>query len=397
MALVIKSIDEATKELTDVYDSYIVPQKIWRNHNNKLYLALRAMAAGMVTIIDSVLPLKHRFNPEYCAPEDLYSTCRMVGTELAEGKSSMLQININNKSNVQKKTLYAGDYSYMSASGMEFVFTIQNDYLFDPNETISVSALSVEKGSYPVTANATIKVTRKDAASIDSFLRFSCEDNIEQLGYFDETEMELRQRLLEKIDRQDNLKELEQKIRNLPDIFECNLIFNASENTSIYDSILLGPRELLINVTGTPTNKIAELVAKEVLYKTCEVNPANVLYYVNDLYLNGKYPVYYRLHGRVKFTLVIKYQFNKKMIKAPQAEAVIKSLFFDLEHPRKHLPTISEGMMYRILNKLTLPGVTILNASIYHDEAKVSYLQIPKTSLPFLEEIVFEAEEYEDA
>jgi len=393
MALASKSIDEATKELADIYDGYISPMKIKRNHNNKLYLALRAFAAGMVTIIDSALSLRNRFNPAYCDPADLYSTCKIVGTELKEGSPSILQITILNKSNASSKTLYAGEYSYIAASGMEFLFGLENNYLFDPGEPITVFALSREKGSYYVTTNSPIKVTRKDSASINASLQFSCADNASSLGYLDETEDELRQRLIGETDRQDHLKELELKIKNLPNIFECNLVFNAGENSSIYDGIAFGPRELLINITGQPSNAIAELVAGEVLYPTCQVDPNLVVYYKNDLYIDGQYPVYYRCHSTMNFSLSINYQYDKRIVKPAQAEPAIAKLFEEFTRPVRHVDIVSRSMVYRMLQALELSGVTILNAELFYETEQVSFIRIPKTRLPFLEELTFVAEE----
>jgi hypothetical protein len=160
MALKVKSIDEETTELADVYDSLIAPKKIWRNHNNKLYLILRAYAAGKVGLNDAALALHNRLDPRYCEDLDLYSTAKLVGTDFKEGKGSQLHITIVNKSVGEQKTFAAGVYHYSSASGMVFSFEAADDYAFDGGEEKTVSAVSNGKGAYPVGAVGGIKLFR---------------------------------------------------------------------------------------------------------------------------------------------------------------------------------------------------------------------------------------------
>jgi hypothetical protein len=385
-----KSIDEETMDLADVYDSLIAPKKLWRNHNNKLYLILRAYAAGKVGLNDVALALRNRYNPLYCDDLDLYSTAKLVGTDFKKGSGSILTITIRNKDTEEQKTLAAGVYSYRSVSGTVFSFEVANDYLFDPEEAKIVSAISQAKGSYTVGANSDIKLYRSDGEVIDVAFTFSCEDNAGQLGYPDENAFDFRTRILNDGDRQDHIKELELAIRNLPNIFECNLTFNGGTEPVEYDGITLLPRELLVTITGAPTSKIAELVVGEVCYATHRINDEQVVYYENSLYVNGRYPVYFKYHDVTNFSLSITYQYDSSKLKAAQIEDRIKSLFKPYTKMVTHIDTFSEETAYKTLSTLNLPNVKILDADVLNISGEdVPYIHIPATRLPRLTGIVF--------
>jgi hypothetical protein len=394
MALVSKSIDEVTTELADVYDSLIAPNKIWRDYNNKLYLILRAFAAGKVGLVDTALALHNRFDPRYCDDLDLYSTAKLVGTDFRQGTGSMVNITVTNTDTKKQRILRKGTYSYKSISGTEFYFQLQNDRVFEPEEEQMLSAISAEKGSYPVERNTDIKLSRTDGIKVDGMFAFSCEDNAGQLGFEDETPYDFRVRLLSDTDRQDHIKELELKIRNLPNIFECNLVLNESPEPQEYDGFTLAGKELLITITGVPTDEVAELVAKEVLYATHKVDPENVVYYYNDLYINGKYPVYFKYHDTTDFSLAIVYQYDKNTLKQSQIEDAIEALFMPLKCTVKHIDVYGEGNAYKLLEDLNLPNVKILDVNIIgSDNEEIPFVRIPKTRLPRLTGIAFTAME----
>jgi hypothetical protein len=390
MALRTKSIDEETAELADIYDGLIAPKKIWRNHNNKLYLILRAYAAGKIGLNDAALALRNRFDPLYCDDVDLYSTAKLVGTDFKKGAGSLLRIAILNKDTEEQKTLVAGTYNYQSADGTVFSFEIAGDYAFDPEETKTVSAISKYKGSYEVKANAGIKLYRSDSKAIDRAFEFSCEDNSGQLGYPDEDAFSFRTRILNDADRQDHIKELELAIRNLPNIFECNLIFNGKTEPAEYDGVTLQAKELLITITGAPVDEIARLVVEEVCYATHKINDEQVVYYENPLYAGGKYPVYFKYHDKADFSLSIVYQYDSAKLKPQQVEDAIKALFKPYTQAVTHVDTFSEETAYNVLASLNMPNVKILDADILDSGGEgVPYIRIPATRLPHLTGITF--------
>jgi hypothetical protein len=390
MALKLKSIDEETTELADVYDSLIAPKTLWRNHNNKLYLILRVYAAGKVGLNDAVLALRNRYDPLYCDEPDLYSTAKLVGTDFKNGAGSLLRITVLNKDTEEQKVLAAGTYNYQSVTGMVFSFEVANDYAFDPEETKVVFAISQSKGSYEVGVNADIKLYCSDGAVIDKAFVFSCEDNTGQLGYPDEDTFDFRTRILNDGDRQDHIKELELAIRNLPNIFECNLTFNGRTETVEYDGLTLQPRELLVTITGVPTGQIAELVVGEVCYATHKVNDTQVVYYENPLYVDGRYPVYFKYHDTTDFSLSITYQYDSAKLKHIQVEDAINSLFKSYTQMVTHLDIFSEETAYKTLSALSLPNVKILDADVFDSSGEgVPYIRIPVTRLPHLTGIIF--------
>jgi len=398
MALRVKSIDEETSELADVYDGLMQPKKLFRSHNNKLYLALRAYAAGKVGLTDAALALHNRFDPLYCEDADLYSTAKMVGTEYKRGTGSILRITVFNKNIGESKILAAGIYNYLSASGMVFAFQLPNDWEFNPEETKVVMAISREKGSFPVDDIASIKLFRSDSGSIDSAFLFSCESNNGQLGYPDETPFDFRTRILNDANRQDHIRELELKIRNLPNIFECNIVINDDVSPQEYDGLTLAPKELLITITGVPTDEIANLVCEHVVYDTHQVDPGDVVYYCNELLLNGRRPVYFRYHDTTDFSLAITYQYDADKLKTTQVEDAINGLFRPYTRMVTHQSEIAEKDIYKLLDKLNLPNVKILNADIVNsDSEQVPFVRVPKTKLPRLTGIVFTAVERGDA
>jgi hypothetical protein len=390
MALRAKSIDEETTELADVYDSLIAPKKIWRSHNNKLYLILRAYAAGKVGLNDVALALRNRFDPLYCDDLDLYSIAKLTGTDFKKGTGSLLRITIFNKDTEELKTFAAGTYNYRSVTGTVFSFETADDYVFGPEETKTVFAVSQSKGSYEAGANADIKLYRSDGAAIGGAFAFSCEDNSSCLGYPDEDAFSFRTRILNDADRQDHIKELELAIRNLPNIFECNLKFNGKTEPAEYDGITLQPKELLVTVTGVPAGDMARLVVEEVCYATHKINDGQVVYYENPLYVEGKYPVYFKYHDKTDFSLLITYQYDSTKLKTVQVEDAITALFKPYTQTVTHIDTFSEETAYKVLSSLNMPNVQILDANVLNPGGEeVPYIRIPSTRLPHLTGIVF--------
>jgi hypothetical protein len=386
-----KSLDEEITDIVDDFDAAIAPKRVWRNNNNKLYLALKSIAKGYNNLRAVVLSLKNRLDPHYCEDSDLYSTALLVGTTPRAGAGSLLRITITNRDTAEAKTLAAGTYRYLSTSGTAFHFELATDVLFASAEARTLSAISEVKGAFAVSENSRILVTRTDQAAIDPGFTFSCYDNTAQLGYEDETAFDFRQRILTDGDRQDQLKELEHAIRNLPNIFECNLMLNAGREPLEYDGIMLDPLELLVTITGAPTAQIADLVAQGCLYATHKVDDSLVLYHENLLYLGGKYPVYYRFHDTTDFTLEITYQFDRQKFKQEQVEEAIAFLLDRYTHAVQHVDTVTEQHIYDRLKELNMPNVVIMDVNILSGGEQVPYLTVPITRLPHLTGVTYNA------
>jgi len=396
MALRVTSIDEELEKLADIYDDLIKPKKIWRNNNNKLYLLLRAFAAGLTGLNDAILALHNRFDPRLCDDTDLYAVAELVGTDFKKGSGSLLCITAINTSNTAPKMLAPGVYNYRSASGQIFSFDLPNDIEFLPNENKTITAISCEKGSFAVGRCESIKLYRSDNAVIDSSFKFSCEDNLSQLGYPDESPTEFRERVLKGTDRQDHIKELELKIRNLPSIVECNLVFNDSVELLEYDGLELEPKELLIIITGAPTDDLAKAVCESVIYDTHKIDDNKVVWYYNDLYINGCRPVYYKTHEFVDFSLVIDYKYNNTIAKVSQVEAAIEELYKPYMQVSSHCSIFREQDAYKVISDLVMAGVQVRNIDIIDSENNsVPFIQVPKTRLLRLTAISFISSESE--
>jgi hypothetical protein len=291
-------------------------------------------------------------------------------------------------------TLYAGTYQYTSVSGMIFSFALAEDLLIAGAATHLLAAISEAKGSFPVSDNSSITIARADGADIDPAFTFSCADNVAQLGYEDEDNFTFRQRILNDTTRQDHIKELELKIGNLPNIFECNLVLNQGVAAETYDGITINPLELLISITGVPTDEVARLVATDVLYATHIVDPDDVVYYYNDRYVGGKYPVYFKYHDKTDFQLSVTYQYDETKIQEAQVESAITALLYPYSHAVRHVDIITEDTINTALKNLNLPSVIILNVDVLNSSGtEIQYLRIPKTRIPNMTAITFDAVE----
>jgi hypothetical protein len=218
------------------------------------------------------------------------------------------------------------------------------------------------------------------------------------LGYPDEDAVDFRKRILNDADRHDHIKELELAIRNLPNIFECNLKFNNTTEQVEYDGVTLEPRELLVTITGVPTSEIAKLVAEEVCYATHKINGSQVVYYENPLYVNGKYPVYFKYHDKTDFSLSVTYQYDSTKLKPVQVEDAINGLLKPYTQMVTHIDTFSEETAYRALSTLNMPNVKILDADVLDsDGEEVPYIHSPATRLPHLTGVVFTPVDIGDA
>jgi hypothetical protein len=406
VALVSQSLDEITTATVDEYDSLLQkvtgrPVRVWRNNDNKLYLIFRACAAGIKVLLDAVLTLRSRFDPAQCDEVDLYSTAKMVGTEFKQGSGSLLTITVTNSSNEEDaQTFAAGAYRYTSASGMAFSFELANDLLFNPKQSRVITAISAQKGAYRVYENADIKLSRTDGAALNKFFTFSCADNTASLGYNDEDTLEFRQRILTDAERQDHIRELELAIRNLPNIFECGLVFNNTEEVQELDGVSLEPYQMLVIITGSPTGEIADRFVKGTLYHTKQIDdssiPGGVVYHQDAHYINGQYPVYFMYHRKVDFQLEIEYQYDSGKLKDAQVEEKLNDALNVYRNVVRHVDMLTEDDVYAELRKVALPNMKVLKARIMQEDVNVPYISIPPTRMYNLTSVVFTGRDVSD-
>jgi hypothetical protein len=397
MALRVKSIDEITDEFADVYDSYIAPKKLYRGNSNKLYLVLRSVAAGYKALLDAALALRNRFNPQYCEDADLPGVMLMTGETREPGKKSLLRVLVSNGSGSASAALAAGEYRYASASGEIFACTLQNDALFAPLAVQALVFASGHTGAFPVTDIEDLKVSRKDGGEISPEFSFSCLDNSGSLGREEESLASVRHRILNRSDRQDSIRELEHEIKSLTTIYECNLMYNSSTEDYEYDGITLAPRELLITITGVPSEELAEIVARHPVYATHMVTPEMAVHYRSDLLAGGSYPVYYKFHDKTPFYLFISYKYSGVYLQTKQVEAEINAVFAKYKNCLTHIDAVTEPVLYNDLAALNIQGfrVTKIYIQVMQDGELVSVpsVEIPGTRLPELQTITYYSED----
>ena len=383
------SIDEITTVIEDAFDASISPKRMQRVDDNKLHLIFKADSAGYQKINKAVLSLKQRLDPELCDDADLPMTAKIVGTEFVQGKASMLTITAVNTSTVDGATLVAGTYQYESSSGEVFSFSIAIDILLDPLESREFKAASAHVGEFAVSTSGNIALTRTDGATIDSNVTFSCDDNTAYIGYAPESAIEFRKRMTTDAQRQDEINEIEADIKSLQTIFECNCVFNPLNSTAAYDGITLNPKELLIIITGVPTDEIAKIVASRTCYATHMIDPENVVYYYNDLYIGGRYAVYFRYHETYSFDITVNYSYDSNKLKFSQVEAAFNTILGKYKATNRHVDTITSFDLSAALSSAQLANVTVRDISMAVDGVTVPFVTIPKTRLPRLVNVTY--------
>lgn len=398
MALEVKTIDEETTSLCDSFDAEIAPKSIWRNNNNKLYLVLKSIGAGFSKIRDVVLSLKYRFDPRYCAEDDLESTMLITGTKRISGKASMLRMICYNNDLSQSYTLPAGTYEYTSVDGDIFTYELQDDTAVAPQAFVIMVLASEKQGSFPVSGETNASVVVREGSAIPSAFSFEALDNSSTLGRAEETLFEARNRILTDTTRHDSLKELEAEINALPTIYGCNLIFNPTEeDVTLDDGSVLSPYELLIILTGSPTAELAKLVLAHEIYRTHMTTAEQVVWYENELFVNGRFPVYYMTHAKRRFWLTIYYDYDSGLKTDEQVEAAFNALLAKYKVMTEHVDSITEPMLYETLQGHGIAGVTLLKVYLQDMQngelVTVPYIQIPKLMVPELQDIAFVTEE----
>jgi len=388
MSVVSKTFDEITATIEDAYDDLIAPYYITRKNENKLHLIFKAAAKGFQIIQDAILALKYRFSPYYGADDDIKELARMLGEEPRAGKQTQLYITVTNINELDSQTLLTGTYEYVDNNSNVFSFDVATDTIFAVGQSITYVALSEEVGAFAIEAQDNLNITEVDDVSIPSDLQFSCEDNSELLGNEAESDYDFRQRLINDTDRQDALIELQEAVRGLPLIFECNVVFNPTTTPAVYNSeVTLAPFELLLILTGTVTDAVADMVASKTIFATHQVDSEKVVYHSSDIYVGGKYPVYYTNHSFTYYDINITYVYNSSLMKAVQIEATFATLLKSFQNTKTHNDRIFPTELYDVLKDNEMPGVTIVAVSFSVGGSPTTYIESERSEIARLETI----------
>lgn len=386
----VKSFDTILTEICDTFDSLISPKSISRSNTNIIYLIFKAVAKGFEVINNICVVLSNKFDPANCSEEDLNSVASIVGTEKYKGSASGLHIIITNTGG-SKVTLEAGTYTYAYDDDVNFVFEIQTAREIGVGSYIDVIAMTENIGSYPVTAQSSITVTSEQIISND--LAFSCTDNSSLLGTYEETNIEFRKRITESTDRQNTLIELQTVLKNLPYLFDCRIKFNNTEADVVYDGYTIPPFSMIIFYSGTERNEIAEKVADYSIFPTVHTEDSKVVYYEDDIFTSGSYPVYITPFKKTNFSIEVLYKINSTFISDIDAKSTMLTALNNAFVSEVHKDYIKEDDIYNILEKLDLSGIEILGISLSSEGQKVDYVSVPLSRIPKLDKVTFTKEE----
>lgn len=384
----IKTYTTLLTEICDYFDSLISPKTILRSDTNIVYLMFKAIAKGWEVINNICVVLNNKFNPAYCTDTDLESTASLVGTAKLAGSVSGLLVTVTNNSE-QPKTLTAGTYTYAFDADTNFTCTITADLTIPANEYANLTFLSDVVGSFPVTMQQTIEVTSEE--SIPPELNFSCADNDNLLGYLPETNLEFRKRILSDTERQDVINELKIKLRNLPYVYDCEIIFNRDTSSVSYGEFTIPPYYMLIVMScAVYKDEIAQIVAESAVYPTVEVDgESHQVNYENAVFASGSYPVYINDFTDKEFDATITYKADASYISSQQAQEKIRTGLITAINTNVHRDAITTEEIFNILNDLDIAGVSIYGVQLYVDNNQVTYVDCLRTEIGKLQNVTF--------
>lgn len=383
----LKTFNEILTEMCDYFDMQISPRSIARTNTNIIYLMFKAIAKGYEVINNVCVALHNKFNPANCDDDELDSIASIVGTERLKGSVSGLRVTaINN--NQTSAVLLAGDYTYNLDDDIKFVFTVDSDTTIGAGSSLVFVALSNKFGSFPVTTQLEIMV--ESNVELPDGVTFSCSNNSELLGYNDESNLAFRKRIISDPNRQDIINELQVAIRNLPYIFDANIIFNNDESTITYDTYQIPPFNMLIIYSGIPKDEIAEVVARYGIYPTVNVEgSSDKLTYASPAFATGGYSVYLNKFKEYNYAVKVTYKSSLDYSAETIVQAKIREGLLSVMNSNIHTNVVTENDIYNAVEGLNVDGVSILNIDLYVNDVKVDYVTVPKTRIPKLNTVIF--------
>ena len=382
----LKTFDTILTTICDSFDSLISPRTLARSNTNIIYLIFKAAAKGYEIINNVCVVLSNKFDPLYCSDDDLTSSASIVGTERNQGSATGLHITITNNGSVSV-TLLAGLYTYALDDDTKFEFEVMENTIIASGSHISFIAMSEKIGRYPVTAQSTITVTSEQPVSSD--LVFSCTDNAALLGLFEETDLEFRERINSKTDRQNSMVELESEIRNLPYIFDCKVKFNSTNTEIEYDGYTIPAYTLAIFYSGEVKKEIAEKVCEKIICPTLQTANSIEVFYENDVFVGGKYGVHLIPFAKTQYAVELIYKINNTYANEYDIQKEIRTVLFNTFVSEKHVDFIKEDDFYNAIEALNITGIDLLGINLKYNNSNVNYIEIPSSRIPELTNVIF--------
>lgn len=382
----LKTFDTILTTICDSFDSLIAPRTIARSNTNIIYLIFKAAAKGYEIINNVCVVLSNKFDPLYCSDDDLISSASIVGTERNQGSATGLHITVTNNGSVSV-TLLAGLYTYALDDDTKFEFEVMENTVIASGSHISFIAMSEKIGRYPVTAQTTITVTSEQPVSSD--LVFSCTDNATLLGLFEETDLEFRERINSKTDRQNSMVELESEIRNLPYIFDCKVKFNPMSTETEFEGYTIPAYTLAIFYSGEVKKEIAEKVCEKIICPTLQTADSVEVFYENDVFVGGKHGVHLIPFAKTQYAVELIYKINKTYANEYDIQNEIRTVLFNTFVSEKHVDYIKEDDFYNAIETLGITGIELLGVNLKYNNSNVNYIEIPSSRIPELTNVIF--------
>lgn len=382
----LKTFDSILTTICDSFDSLISPRTLARSNTNIIYLIFKAIAKGYEIINNVCVVLFNKFDPLYCSDDDLNSIANLVGTERNQGSATGLHIMITNNGSTSA-TLLAGLYTYALNDNTKFEFEVMEDTAITSGNHISFIAMSEEIGKYSVTAQTEITVTSEKPISSD--LVFSCTDNTTLLGISEETNLEFRERIISKTDRQNFIVELESEIKNLPYIFDCKLKYNPTSTEIEYEHYTIPAYTLAIFYSGEIKKEIAEKVCEKIICPTLQTTNSVEVFYENDIFIGGKYGVHLIPFAKTLYAVELIYKIDITYISEYDIQKEIRTSLFNTFVSEKHVDYIKEGDFYNAIEALNITGLKLLGVNLKYNNSNVNYIEIPSSCIPELTNVIF--------
>ena len=382
----LKTFDTILTTICDSFDSLIAPRTIARTNTNIIYLIFKAVAKGYEIINNVCVVLSNKFDPLYCSDDDLISSASIVGTERHKGSATGLHITVTNNGSVSV-TLLAGLYVYALDDDTKFEFEVMGNTVIASGSHVSFIAMSEKIGRYPVTAQTTITVTSEQPVSSD--LVFSCTDNATLLGISEETDLEFRERINSKTDRQNSMVELESEIRNLPYIFDCKVKFNPTSKEIEYDGYTIPAFTLAIFYSGEVKKEIAEKVCEKIICPTLQTVDSVEVFYENDIFIGGKHGVHLIPFAKTQYAVELIYKINNTYANEYDIQNEIRTVLFNTFVSEKHVDYIKEDDFYNAIEALDTAGIELLGVNLKYNDSNVNYIEIPSSRIPELTNVIF--------
>lgn len=382
----LKTFDTILTTICDSFDSLISPRTIARSNTNIIYLIFKAAAKGYEIINNVCVVLSNKFDPLYCSEDDLISSASIVGTERHKGSATGLHITVTNNGSASV-TLLAGLYTYALDDDTKFEFEVMENTVIASGSHISFIAMSEKIGRYPVTAQSKITVTSEQPVSSD--LVFSCTDNATLLGISEETDLEFRERINSKTDRQNSMVELESEIRNLPYIFDCKVKFNPMSTEIEFEGYTIPAYTLAIFYSGEVKKEIAEKVCEKIICPTLQTADSVEVFYENDVFVGGKHGVHLIPFAKTQYAVELIYKINKTYANEYDIQNEIRTVLFNTFVSEKHVDYIKEDDFYNAIETLGITGIELLGVNLKYNNSNVNYIEIPSSRIPELTNVIF--------